>query len=177
MKSSRLRIYQGKIGLEKHFEVMEKKLSIGNGMSKKFLVGSQYFFGDMPDFESKDCDYVVFVDEPLMFRDVMNIKGGKNKNDDVFFWCKMSPEEFVKVTIKSGTPMQIGKFLVKEAARYLNFNINHLKKFSKFIKYMDKEHMYEKVIFDFYIENNAFFLTDKQKEIAYEAYKKGKEEE
>lgn len=157
--------------------IMEQELKIGNGISKKFLVGSQYFFGDMPGFESKDCDYVVFVDEPLLFRNVMNIKGGKNKNDDVFFWRKMPPEEFVKVTIKSGTPMQIGKFLVKEVARHLNFNINHLKKFSKFIKYMDKEHMYEKVIFDFYIENNAFFLTDKQKEIAYEAYKKGKEEE
>ena len=37
---------------------------------------------------------------------------------------------------------------------------------------MDSKHTYEKIIADAYIENNGFFLTDEQRDMAYNEYKK-----
>ena len=36
---------------------------------------------------------------------------------------------------------------------------------------IDEKHRYEKVIFDSYVENDGFFLTDEQRLRAYEEYK------
>ena len=150
------------------------KIGIGKGLSEKFLMGSCYFFDGMPDFSPKDRDYVVFVDEPIMFKDVMNMRG---KTDDIFYWRKMSPDEFIKVTLSSGTPMQIGKFLVREVAQYLGFNINHLEQLKSVIDNIDDKHLYEKVIFDSYLKNGEFVMTDEQRLSAYEVYRTAKESE
>ena len=40
---------------------------------------------------------------------------------------------------------------------------------------MDSKHTYEKIIADAYIENNDFFLTDEQRDLAYAEYKKTRE--
>jgi hypothetical protein len=37
---------------------------------------------------------------------------------------------------------------------------------------MDSKHTYEKIIVEAYIENNGFFLTDEQRDMAYMEYKK-----
>ncbi|MEE3384675.1 MAG: hypothetical protein VZR36_06275 [Prevotella sp.] len=89
----------------------------------------------------------------------------------------MSPDEFIKVTLSSGTPMQIGKFLVREVAQYLGFNISHLEQLKSVINNIDDKHLYEKVIFDSYIKNGEFSITDEQKQIAYEVYRNAKESE
>jgi hypothetical protein len=37
---------------------------------------------------------------------------------------------------------------------------------------MDEKHSYEKIIYNAYLENGAFFITKKQLNEAYEEYKK-----
>lgn len=65
------------------------KLTIGNGIGDMHLVGSKYFFEHYDDYYSKDVDYVCFVDEPIMFKDVMNLNGKNNGSDnekkDIFY--------------------------------------------------------------------------------------------
>ena len=38
------------------------------------------------------------------------------------------------------------------------------------IRQMDNKHSYEKVIFDSYLENGDFYLTDEQRKRAFEIY-------
>ena len=54
---------------------------------------------------------------------------------------------------------------------YKGITIDDLKLFEQAFNNIDERHTYEKIIYDAYIENNAFVLTDEQREKAYKAYK------
>ena len=148
------------------------KMSFGNGIGEKHLMGSSYFFGCYENFKPKDFDYLCFVDEPILFKNVLNMKG--KDGSDTFLWRRMTPDDFVLQLLGSDTPMQAGKFLVKEICDDIGFTIEHLKKIGKCFQNIDEKHLYEKVIYDSYMENNGLFLTDEQREKAYEVYKSHK---
>lgn len=152
------------------------ELKIGNGISKRFLMGSMYFFEDYEDYSAKDMDYVYFVDEPLIFKTVMTIRGTGRviPKEDVFYWKKMTPDEFVEHHLNSGMPMQCGKFLIPEINEYLGFTIEHLKKLSPVFEKIDDTHKYETAIFKYYVENGEFKLTKEQLDNVYEIYKQCK---
>ena len=57
-------------------------VKIGNGISKPFIIGSNCFFKGMEGFEAHDNDVLYLVDEPIMFKTVMNLKG---RGDDIFY--------------------------------------------------------------------------------------------
>ena len=63
-------------------------------------------------------------------------------------------------TLNSKVPMRVGKFLNKEFNEYLGFTIDDLKVFNELFNELDKEHLYEKRIYEYYIENNKFELTE-----------------
>lgn len=63
--------------------------------------------------------------------------------------------------------MAICKFLSPEFAEYLNMNIDDLKKLNELSERMDDKHYYLKMIYDYYIQNNGFFLNNEQREAAY----------
>lgn len=147
------------------------ELHIGKHIGKKHLMGSRYFFGCYPDYTSKDNDYLYFVDEPIMFKEVMNLKSGNGK-DDIFLWKRMKPEEYIERLFDTKNKMQAGKFLVKEICDDVGFTIEHLKQIEKCFNNIDEKHSYEKIIYDAYIQNNDFSLTDEQREKAYNVYKK-----
>ena len=87
----------------------------------------------------------------------------------------MSPEEFISYALNKGPTMQIGKFLIPEFNNEIGFTIEHLKQLVPLIEKLDDKHKYEKIIFDSYIENNSFTLTEEQRLKAYEEYKKYRE--
>ena len=100
------------------------------------------------------------------------------KNDRtrcLFKWRKMTADEFVDYTLQTKLPMEIGKFLVPEVAEYLGFTIEHLKKLKHVIDSLDKKHGYEKIIYESYIENNDFILTEEQRRAAFNEYKRERE--
>lgn len=124
----------------------------------RFKVGSTYFFKDYPSFISKDIDEVEFEENPKLYKYFMQFR----KTDGsrcLFKWKKMSADEFVKYMLNTKTPMEIGKFLVPEVANYLGFTIEHLKQLQPVIDKLDNKHKYEKIIYDSYIENNDFYMT------------------
>ena len=138
-------------------------------MTKRYLIGSKYFFGCYKDFNSHDVDYIVFEEEPKDYKNVRNLRGN---GQDIFFWRKMSPSEFISFTLTSGTPMQIGKFLIPEVVKELGFTIEDLKKLWPLVKHLDDKHKYEEIIFKSYLENGEFSLTGEQLDNAYKEYKK-----
>ena len=86
----------------------------------------------------------------------------------------MTPDEFVGYELKSKLPMEIGKFLVPEVNEYLGFTLEHLEKLKPVIDNIDEKHKYEQIIYDSYIQNKGFYLTDEQRRKAYEIYKESR---
>ena len=94
--------------------------------------------------------------------------------DDMFIYpIIVDREEFLN-NISVDT-IKVGKFLVPDFCEYIGFNIDDLKSLYKCFDNLDDKHKYLKVIFDAYIENNSFNLTDKQRDDAYSVYKQARE--
>lgn len=133
------------------------------------LVGSNVFFKDIEGFASKDTDILEFVDNPTDFK---NVRQFKFPDKCVFQWRKMPIDELIDMTVSRNFPMEIGKFLVPEFIKEFKLSIDDLKRLEPIIVKLDDKHKYEEVIYNSYIENNAFYLTDKQLKNAYETYLK-----
>ena len=133
------------------------------------LIGSKYFFKDIEGFSSKDIDTLELVDNPLTFKISYQLSG---KGKCVFKWKRMTPKEFISVSLKRNCPMELGKFLVREFCEEIGFTISDLKALRSLRDSLDDKHKYEAVIYDSYIENNGFILTDEQLQKAYNEYKK-----
>ena len=139
----------------------------------RFKVGSSYFFNNYIDFRPNDIDEVEFEENPKLYKNVMQFRK-KDKSQCLFKWRKMTADEFVEYTLNTKLPMELGKFLIPEIAEYLEFTINHLKQLEPVVKRLDDKHKYEEIIYNSYIKNNAFYLTQEQLDIAYSEYKKFK---
>lgn len=131
------------------------------------LVGSRAFFEGLDGFQSKDTDILELVDNPTGFKYQRQFKF---KDKCVFQWRKMEIKEFIKITLLNNTPMEIGKFLVPEFIKEYNLSIDDLKQLQPLVDKLDDKHKYEKVIYDSYIENNEFCLTEEQLNKAYNIY-------
>ena len=71
---------------------------------------------------------------------------------------------------------KLGKFLVPEFARELGMDINDLERLRPLAEKLDEKHLYENVIYDAYIENGCWGLTDEQRIEAYRIYNECKEQ-
>ena len=132
-------------------------------------VGSNYFFKNIEGFIPHDIDYVELVNEPLGFQYVCHIR---NKKKCIFKWKKMNVKDFIEYTKKHCSPMAVGKFLVKEFCDAIGFTFNDLKSFDDIFNNMDDKHLYEKKIYEYYLLNNDFYLTNDQLMDCYNEYKK-----
>ena len=133
------------------------------------LVGSNVFFKDIEGFTSKDIDILEFVDEPTNFK---NVRQFKFPDKCVFQWRKMPIDELIDITLFRNFPMEIGKFLVPEFIKEFKLSIDDLKRLKPIIAKLDDKHKYEEVIYNSYIDNNDFVLTDEQRQEAYRVYNK-----
>jgi len=136
---------------------------------KEFKIGSSVFFGSYSDYTQKDIDILAITDLPLFGKPMMNMK---LKEKDIFFMCLEENSVMLDKTLESGVNMRAGKFLSPEFAEYIGLTIEELKRLKPMFEKIDEKHRYEKVIFDSYVENNGFFLTDEQRLRAYEEYKR-----
>lgn len=133
------------------------------------IVGSTYFFNKIEGFSSKDIDILELVDNPLGFKISYQLTGhGKC----LFKWKKMEVKEFINITLQRNCPMELGKFLIKEFVDEIGFTVSDLILLRPLRDNLDDKHKYEALIYDAYIENNDFTLTEQQLLNAYNEYKK-----
>ena len=140
---------------------------------KEFKIGSSIFFDSYSDYTQKDIDILAITDLSLFGKQMMNMK---LKEKDIFFMCIEENSIMIDKTLESGVNMRAGKFLSPEFAEYIGLTIEELKRLKPMFDEIDEKHRYEKVIFDSYVENNGFFLTDEQRLRAYEEYKRERPE-
>ena len=139
-------------------------------LTEKILVGSTYFFSEYPEFHSKDCDYVILVDDNDEFKFCREIHITNKKC--IFQVVKKDPKEIIERINKGNSPMQIGKFLVPEFNEIIGFKFEDLSLLEPSIWKLDEKHTYEKVIYEAYKQNGDFVLTQEQRDEAFEAYRK-----
>lgn len=138
---------------------------------KEINIGSRVFFSKFPDFESKDKDVVLVMDHLVGGKTCLN---AKIKGNDLFLYKRMPKQEWIDSTLSSGVPMKAGKFLVPEFCEYIGFTVEDLDKLEEMFYSIDDKHKYETIIYESYKENNGFFLTDEQLELAYAEYKRSR---
>ena len=86
-------------------------------------------------------------------------------------------EHFIQDALDSELGMTLGKFLVPEFCKEIGFTIEDLPRLRHLVEILDPKHSYEKLIYDFYLENGEMILTKNQLQIVYEEYKKTREAE
>lgn len=127
-------------------------------------IGSNVFFKSFPDFNPHDSDYIEFKS------DLKNSFRLKIQNNDYLLYPKYwTKEDYIKDC--EILPMKAGKFLVPEFCEKIGFTIEDLPKIKEFIDNIDDKHSYEKIIYNAYIQNQSFTLTDEQRKNAYIDYK------
>ena len=135
-------------------------------------MGSSVFFEGMQDYEKKDNDFLAIMDTFFPGKTMMRVKIG---DDDIFMFRNgLSKEDYIKDTLDANVPMRVGKFLIPEFAEFIDFGIEELKQFEPLIKKLDDKHKYEEIIYNAYLENGKFELTEEQRKEAYKEYKKAR---
>jgi hypothetical protein len=134
----------------------------------KILIGSRYFFSCYDDFVSKDIDELEIV-ETNEFEQIRQITG----QGRCLFLVKRhtNKDKYIDWALKSQSGLVIGKFLVPEFCEAIGFTIEDLPQLKPLINKLDDKHRYEEIIFNSYITNGSFTLTEKQREQVYKSYK------
>lgn len=139
----------------------------------KILMGSQYFFSCYEDFNSKDIDEIEII-PTNEFKWSRQITGQGRCS---FQLKKLeSVEDYINHALESNLGMVIGKFLVPEFCEEIGMTVNDLPKLQPLLDKLDDKHKYEEIIYNSYIENNSFTLTNSQRERAYNSYKESRGE-
>lgn len=134
------------------------------------IVGSTYFFKDIKGFKSKDIDYLYII-EPEKAVGFKFVKQISSHNKCEFFVVKQPKEQLITWQLKHGPAMALGKYFIPEFAKVFDITIDDLKTLKPLKDKLDDKHKYLVAIYDAYLENKDFTLTDKQKEAAYYLYK------
>lgn len=137
----------------------------------KILMGSTYFFSCYEDFQSRDVDEIEII-ETDEFNYVRHLSGcGKC----LFQLRKQkTKDDYINYAIHSNLGMVVGKFLIPEFCEEIGMTVEDLPKLQPLIDKLDDGHKYEKIIFNSYIQNKAFTLTDSQRMAAYNSYKESR---
>ena len=142
-------------------------------MEKQILAGSCRFFDAIEGFTPKDRDYIRLQKTGNGYNYIRQISTGRTCYFDVVVRPK---EEMIAYALSGNGPaMQAGKFLVPEFADYIGLTIEDLRRLQPLVDSLDGRHAYEKIIYDAYLTNGSFTLTDDQLAQAYESYRKARQ--
>lgn len=134
---------------------------------KRILVGSRVFFACMNGFHSKDTDYLILVSEPKHFnwRRETSMRG-----ICTFEYKQEAARNMIARTIEQGDALLLGKFLVPEVLQAIDASMEDIKPLEALLPKLDEKHKYQSVIFEAYMTNKAFTLTNEQRTEAYNQY-------
>jgi hypothetical protein len=141
---------------------------------KEFEIGSQSFFKEKMNYFNKLSDILYIVDKGDGYNFISSTDySGRTE----VYLVKRNKNELIDWVLNNSLEanLEIGKFLVKEVIDYLDITIDDLKLFDSIFSNLSDKFEYEKIIYDSYIENNSFDLTEEQLNKAYESYKESRQ--
>ena len=137
-------------------------------MDKKIQVGSKAFFSQYEDFEPRDNDFVEIHDEA----DV-DFWVTKENDEHIFHFRRMNKIDFIEFECNRAHKFSlvVSKFIVPELVEHFGINLEDLFICMSLFNNIDRRHQYVKFIFECYLKNGDFTLTDEQRDEAYNMYK------
>lgn len=140
-------------------------------MDKKIQVGSKAFFSQYEDFEPRDNDFVEIHDDADLDFWVTNEDG-----EHIFHFKRMGKIEFIDFECNRARkfPLVVSKFIVPELIEHFGINLEDLFICISLFNNIDRRHQYVKFIFECYLKNSDFILTDEQRDEAYCLYKEAR---
>ena len=145
-------------------------------MDKQIIIGSRAFFEGMPEFTPKDTDTLVWVSDPKGFT---HYRQTAISGQHIIEWRAMPKSELLAYSMRDkANGLEFGKFIVTDFAELIGLTIDDLKRLRDYyVKKIDDKYQYQLAICDAYIANNAFTLTDEQREKAYAIYTQARKED
>ncbi len=135
------------------------------------MVGSRYFFGQYPDFKSKDTDHVYLLEKGKGFASIRQVSNGAICSFEV---VRKPVAEMLDYALHRGDPMQVGKFLVKEFAEEIRMKTSDLQRLAPIMERLDDKHAYLKPIFAAIIKGQSFDIPEPDRDEAYKMYKEAR---
>lgn len=133
---------------------------------KQFEIGSSAFFSGMEGYGGKGSDTLLIERDPVGFKTWRESSGPCS----VVEWREMGKDEFIEATLSFDRPELAGKFLITEFAEWLQMTADNLKKLDGLFSKMEGKQAYLRKIYEYYIENGKFELSEEQKKEAYSIY-------
>lgn len=133
----------------------------------RYLMGSRFFFGKFKDFKSHDTDYIEVIDTNE-FEKKRVIRG---QGKDIIQLRRKPKEQIIQDALNEKLAMCVGKFLIPKFCKEIGFTIEDLPRIKPLMDRIDDKHLYERIIYESYLENNDFILTEEQLLKAYKSYK------
>lgn len=145
-------------------------------MDRQIIIGSRAFFEGMPEFTSKDTNTLVWSSDPKGFT---NYRQTSISGQCIVEYRAMTKDEIIKFALRDkANGLEFGKFIVTEFAELIGLTIDDLKQLRDYyVKKIDDKQRYQLAICDAYIANNAFTLTDEQREEAYAIYSQARKDD
>ena len=143
------------------------------------LVGSDYFFHNCEGYIPHDYDYIILIDKAnssykpsFDSKDTLHIYSSHTKCDKTFYY-RYEKQDFIDDIVNGIVPKYfLNKFLVPEVNEAIGFEFSELHALNYLFDELDDKHKYLKIIYDSYIENDEYYLSDSQRELAFNEYKK-----
>lgn len=134
------------------------------------LMGSTYFFQKYIDFSSHDVDYVEIVKDA----DFLKKRCIRGQGLDLIQIAWKPTKILLQNDMDENLPMAVGKWLVPEFCGDIGFEFADLPKLKPMIDALDEKHLYEKTIYESYLKNGDFTLTEPQRLKAYNEYRESR---
>ena len=146
------------------------------------LVGSDYFFHNCEGYIPHDYDYIILIDKAnssykpsFDSKDTLHIYSSHTKCDKTFYY-RYEKQDFIDDIVNGIVSKYfLNKFLVPEVNEAIGFEFSELHALNYLFDELDDKHKYLKIIYDSYIENDEYYLSDSQRELAFNEYKKYKD--
>lgn len=132
------------------------------------LIGSKAFFDGLEGFEPHDNDTIEIIET----EEFEHIRQRKFQGDCYFHLRKKpSAQDYIQWDVKHNVGMAVGKYLVPQFAEEINLSFEELKLLQPLIDRLDAKHDYERIIYESYLSNGDFTLTEQQRLEAYNSYR------
>lgn len=142
-------------------------------MTKIILIGSAAIFKNIEGFVPNDYDILIWTDASKYCTKWRRV--GLSGIDVLEMKSDMSKQEIIESQVTKTAPeMCFGLFLCAEFAELIGLTIDDLTNiYPFFCARFNKKHKYFDTVYNAYIANNGFTMTDEQLQEAYAIYRSG----
>lgn len=128
----------------------------------------------MPDYQGHDYDTLMILDKWPEYVEDTRFSCRKEKSD-LFFLKEQNKEQYINEILQISEQTYASRvchFMVPEFVNHIGLTIEDLKRVESVVRLLENtRHKWYCVIYDAYIKNNGFYLTEEQKQEAYNVYK------